>query len=213
MSLERNDRFTLVEALDRLINKGVSLSGDVSISVADIDLVYVGLRVLLCPAERVPELRGSRHAPSTATATIAAPEAAARTQSSASAIEARPQSIEVTEQPESAGDPRPQRPRDVLDVASPAASPHAPSRLMDIDPTQIERDLCRLVLTIVELLRQLMEKQAIRRMEGSTLDDEEVERLGMAFARLDEKMEELRTVFGLTKEDLNIDLGPLGTLV
>jgi hypothetical protein len=102
----------------------------------------------------------------------------------------------------------------VIDVGqSRELADEGPQRLLDLDPGQIERDLCRLVLTVVELLRQLMEKQAIRRMEGETLNEEEVERLGLAFARLDEKMEELKEVFGLNDEDLNIDLGPLGTLV
>ncbi len=103
------------------------------------------------------------------------------------------------------------RQRDVIELDETAEKP--PARLLDVDPAQIERDLCRLVLTIVELLRQLMEKQAIRRMEGGSLSDHEIERLGTAFERLDEKMDELRTVFGLNEEDLNIDLGPLGTLV
>ena len=69
------------------------------------------------------------------------------------------------------------------------------------------------MLTIVELLRELMERQALRRIEGGTLTDEEVERLGTSFMKLAERMEELKEEFGLTKEDLNLNLGPLGDLM
>ncbi len=81
------------------------------------------------------------------------------------------------------------------------------------DPEQVERGLVQLVLTIVELLRQLMERQAIHRMEAGGLSDEEVERLGQTFMALAERMEELKEHFGLTAEDLNLNLGPLGDLL
>lgn len=81
------------------------------------------------------------------------------------------------------------------------------------DPENAERGLAQLVLTLVDLLRQLMERQAIRRMEGGTLDDEQVEALGLTFMRLAERMDELKDAFGLEDDDLNIDLGPLGTLL
>jgi hypothetical protein len=69
------------------------------------------------------------------------------------------------------------------------------------------------VLTIVELLRQLMERQALRRMDGGTLSDDQVERLGRTFMELDKRMEELRIEFGLDESDLNLNLGPLGNLL
>jgi hypothetical protein len=81
------------------------------------------------------------------------------------------------------------------------------------DPESVERGLVSLVLTLVELLRQLMERQAIRRVDQGTLTDEQVERIGTTLMLLEEKMEELREHFGLTPEDLNIDLGPLGPLL
>ena len=84
---------------------------------------------------------------------------------------------------------------------------------IDADAATIGRDLGRLVLTIVELLRQLMERQAIRRMEGGSLSDEEVERLGTTFMLLERRMQELKKSFGLEDADLNIDLGPLGKLL
>jgi Gas vesicle protein K len=81
------------------------------------------------------------------------------------------------------------------------------------DPQAAERGLAALVLTLVELLRQLMERQAIRRVEDGTVTDEQAERLGYNLMRLDERMSELIEQFGLTREDLNIDLGPLGPLL
>jgi Gas vesicle protein K len=87
-----------------------------------------------------------------------------------------------------------------------------PARI-DAEPETVGRDLGRLVLTIVELLRQLMERQAIRRVEAGDLPEETVERLGLGLMRLEEAMDELREYFGLRPEDLNIDLGPLGSLL
>ncbi|GAA0321202.1 MULTISPECIES: gas vesicle protein K [Actinoallomurus] len=82
------------------------------------------------------------------------------------------------------------------------------------DPETVEHDLAALVLTVIELIRQLMEKQALRRVEeDESLTDDQVEQLGLALMRLDEAMERLKDHFGLTAEDLNLDLGPLGTLL
>jgi gas vesicle protein GvpK len=86
-------------------------------------------------------------------------------------------------------------------------------RRVEADPEKVEQGLAQLVLTLVELLRQLMERQALRRMEEGTLADEQVERLGLTFMRLAERMEELKAEFGLRDEDLNLDLGPLGRLL
>jgi hypothetical protein len=86
-------------------------------------------------------------------------------------------------------------------------------RRINADPEQVERGLAQLVLTLVELLRQLMERQAIRRMEQGTLTDEEIERLGETFMKLEQRMEELKKEFGLEDRDLNLSLGPLGDLL
>ena len=86
-----------------------------------------------------------------------------------------------------------------------------PDRI-NADPEHVEQGLARLVLTVIELLRHVLEHQAIRRMDGGTLSEEEVERLGLALLKLNGRMDELKSVFGLTDEDLNIDLGPLGRL-
>jgi hypothetical protein len=87
------------------------------------------------------------------------------------------------------------------------------SRRVNADPESVERGLAQLVLTIIELLRQLMERQALRRIDGGTLSEDQVERLGQTFMELDRRMSELTEQFGLTEEDLNLDLGPLGRLL
>jgi hypothetical protein len=91
--------------------------------------------------------------------------------------------------------------------------PEAFPRRVNADPEQVEKGLAQLVLTLVELLRQLMERQALRRMEGGTLTDEQIERLGDTFMKLDRRMRELTEHFGLDEGDLNLNLGPLGDLL
>ena len=91
-------------------------------------------------------------------------------------------------------------------------APTLPARI-EATPEEVEAGLARLVLTLVEFLRQILEHQAVRRMEGGTLSDEEIERLGLTLMRLQERLAELKEEFGLAGEDLNIDLGPLGRLI
>lgn len=86
-----------------------------------------------------------------------------------------------------------------------------PERI-NADPEKVEQGLARLVLTVIELLRRVLEHQAVRRMDGGGLTDEQVERLGLALLRLNDRMGELKETFGLTDDDLSIDLGPLGEL-
>jgi hypothetical protein len=86
-------------------------------------------------------------------------------------------------------------------------------RRVNADPEKVERGLAQLVLTLVELLRQLMERQALRRMEGGTLTDEQLDQLGETFMKLNQRMDELKAEFGLEDRDLNLDLGPLGNLL
>ena len=87
-----------------------------------------------------------------------------------------------------------------------------PNRV-NADPERADHGLAKLVLTLIELLRRLMEKQAVRRMEARSLTNEEVERMGITFKKLEGRMGELKKIFGFTDEDLNLDLGPLGELM
>ena len=81
------------------------------------------------------------------------------------------------------------------------------------NPEDVQRSVAQLVLTIVEFLRRLMERQAIRRMEQKTLTRKEVEAVGLALMRLEETIREIGSKFGLAPEDLNLDLGPAGKLM
>jgi len=98
-----------------------------------------------------------------------------------------------------------------LDVDLRAIASALPARI-DATPEGVEQGLAKLVLTIIEVLRKVLEHQAVRRMDGGSLSDEEVERLGLALLSLDGRLRELKTVFGLSDEELEIDLGPLGRL-
>lgn len=94
-----------------------------------------------------------------------------------------------------------------------AATAGGTEQRVDVSPESVEQGLAKLVLTVVELLRQVLERQAVRRMEGGSLTSEQIENMGTALMKLEEKVHELSTHFGLTPQDLNIDLGPLGKLL
>jgi hypothetical protein len=90
---------------------------------------------------------------------------------------------------------------------------HALPRRVNADPERVEQGLAKLVLTLIELLRRLMERQALLRIEGGSLSEEEIDRLGETFLKLSQRMEELKVTFGLEDEELNLNLGPLGDLM
>jgi hypothetical protein len=87
-----------------------------------------------------------------------------------------------------------------------------PKRI-NANPKNVEKGLSKLVLTLIELIRKLLEKQAMRRIDAGSLSEEEIERVGETLMKLENKMQELKGVFGLTDEELNLNLGPLGDLM
>lgn len=95
-----------------------------------------------------------------------------------------------------------------MDTAPTPASPR-----ITLEPENVRKGLGQLVLTVVELIRQLLERQALRRIESGSLTEQEIERLGLTFLKLGEEMDWLKGEFGLTDKDLNLDLGPLGKLL
>lgn len=94
-----------------------------------------------------------------------------------------------------------------------AAAAAGPAGRIDCSAETVEQGLAKLVLSLVELLRRLLERQAIRRMEGGSLSDQQVEDMGQALMKLEQKVHELADAFGLKPEDLNLELGPLGKLL
>ena len=86
-------------------------------------------------------------------------------------------------------------------------------RRINADPDNVEHGLAKVVLTLIELLRQLLERQALRRIEAGSLGDEDIERLGQTFIKLESRMQDLKLVFGLQDEELNLNLGPLGDVL
>ena len=101
--------------------------------------------------------------------------------------------------------------KDSSEAASGQEASSVPGRI-DLSPDNVEQGLAKLVLTLIEFLRQLLERQAIRRMEGGTLSDQEIEEMGEALMKLEGKIREMAEQFGLSPGDLNIELGPLGRL-
>lgn len=179
-SLRENKEVTLAEVLDRVLDKGAVLQGDLTLKLADIDLVYVGLRLIITSVSRMEKLSSDGDFKRSCTQE--------EKEADLKYIQ------EVQKEIEKASENIPK----LIDVSS---------------PKKAERGLATLVLTLVKLLKDLMEKEAMRRIEQGNLDDLEIQKLGVTFKALDGKMEELRAVFGLKEKDLNLDLGPLGRLM
>jgi Gas vesicle protein K/Gas vesicle protein len=187
------DRVELADLLSHVLDKGVVLKGEVMLAVADIDLVRLDLGLLLTAVETAVR-RGGGPRPG-----LFAPLPDTRIPSR---VDTRPsnQVVDALAPPPAASS---------APLASVADA--LPARI-DADPEKMENGLAKLVLTLIEVLRKVLEHQAVRRMEGGNLSAEEIERLGVALLRLNDKMQDMKGIFGLTDEDLQIDLGPLGTL-
>lgn len=106
-----------------------------------------------------------------------------------------------------------ERPESFPPTSAKTAAPGGARCRVELDGERVRNGLAQLVLTLVKLLHELLERQAIRRMESSSLSDEEIERLGLTLMRQAEELDRMRELFGLAEEDLNLDLGPLGRLL
>jgi len=207
----------LSDVLNTVLDRGAVVHGEVVIAVADIDLITLNIGLLL-QAVASAEQRAAR-------AALVAP-----VEPAVSGSQPRPGSLANTlgtvphrGEPLLAT-PRPAKsiPADADPAYSTATTEPARNSLnavaqglperINADAAGPETGLARLVLTLIEVLRKVLEHQAVRRMEGGRLTDEEVERLGLALATLNDRMSELKRVFRLSEEDLQIDLGPLGRL-
>lgn len=191
-------RLDLSDVLSSLLDKGVALRGGVTLAVADIDLVYLDLALLLTAIESA---FGEPRRTSLLAGAFGPPDFS----------RARPPRSGSVEAPTSVAGDVHQGSDTGKGLSISELAPGLPERI-DADSTAAENGLARLVLTLIELLRKVLEHQAIRRMDGGGLTEAEVERLGLAMLRLHKRMEDMKEVFGLADEDLQVDLGPLGHL-
>jgi hypothetical protein len=188
---------SLLDIIDSLIDKGVALDAEVVLGLADVDLLYLRAGALLAAADRVLRA-GPRSRRSRRTAPQAVIRASGGPSSSTPAARAGPADagrFGGSEDPPLQAIPK-------VGGSQPASS----------RADETSRSVIRLVLTLVEFIRQLLERQAVRRVREKTLTADEVERLGRALMQLEATVHELAERHGLDPADLNLDLGPLGTL-
>jgi hypothetical protein len=172
------DHAGLVDALDKVLEKGAIINGDVVLRVADVDLVYLGIRLILTSISKAEELSGKNYGHPNQ--------------------EWTPEDMEYIEK---------------LQREIQRAEENIP-KLIDLGhPKKAEQGLAKLVLTLVELIRKLMEKEAFRRVKRGTLSPVEIQKLGLSLKAVKKKIQEVQTIFGIEDEDLDLDLGPLGNLM
>jgi len=176
--VNKNDNVTLIDALDKVLEKGAIINGDIVIRVADVDLVYLGLRLILTSISRAEEMSGR---------SFGDPEKEL-TSEDIEYIERLQREIKKTEE-------------------------NIPKIINANSPRETEQGLAKLVLTLVELIRKLMEKEAFRRVKKGTLSPAEVQKLGLSLKAVKKKIKEIQAIFGIEDEELGLDLGPLGNLM
>ena len=173
-----HERVALFDVLDKVVEKGVVINGDMVLRIADVDLVFLGLRLILTSVAKAEELSGRRPG---------SPEKAL-TKEDIAYIEKLQNEIKKAEE---------NIPRII----------HADS------PKETEQGLAKLILTIIELIRKLMEKEAFRRVKRGSLSPVEIQKLGLSLKAVKKKMQEIQAIFGIKDEDMNLNLGPLGDLI
>jgi hypothetical protein len=206
-----DEALDLSDVLNSVLDRGAVLHGEVTIAVADVDLIRLNLGLLLQAVATAEQRLGTGGAAAPRPAPMAGGSLAGGLGTvpyrGALLRPADPEQPPPRNAANGYAAPREaQREQSLNDLAQ-----GLPDRI-NADSTGPETGLARLVLTLIEVLRKVLEHQAVRRMEGGRLTTDEVERLGLALARLNDRMGELKRVFGLSEEDLQIDLGPLGRL-
>jgi hypothetical protein len=217
-------RLSVLEVADRLLERGTVVTGEATISVAGVDLIYLGLNVVLTAVANLERAGSADQLSSRAQRGIpvlGGPEQSPVTGIPRGAVQwdpSIPTGLGMT--PEGELTSRGEAPANTAAPGGPGipdaqaqAVEAVPPGSLDLDPERVEQGLAKLVLTLVELLRQLLERQGLRRMEGGTLTDEEVERMGLAFMRLEARVRDMSRQFGLDPDDLNLSLGPIGDLM
>jgi len=176
--VRRSNNVTLVDVLDKVLEKGAVINGDMVISVADVDLVFLGLRLILTSVSKAEEVSGMN---------LGNPDTGLT-----------PEDMDYIRK---------------LQKEIRRAEENIP-KLIDLgSPKKTEQGLAKLVLTLVELIRRLMEKEAFRRVKKGGLSSAEIQKLGLSLKAVKKKIEEIQMIFGIADEELNLDLGPLGNLM
>jgi hypothetical protein len=177
-TVSKSDNVALVDALDKVLEKGAVINGEILISVADVDLVFLGLRLFLTSISKAEEMSG--------------------------------QSFDRPDREPTAED---QAYIEKIQREIRKAEENIP-KLIDLgNPKKTEQGLAKLVLSLVELIRRLMEKEAYRRVKKGNLSPTQIQKLGLSLKVVKKKIEEIQTIFGIEDEELNLDLGPLGNLM
>jgi hypothetical protein len=180
---QRDQNVGLVDVVDRVLEKGAVVHGDIAIRLADIDLVYINLRLMVTSISKIAQLTDNR--------TDEQKRIMVEESLTADDIVYLNKLEEVIKQTEEA----------------------IPRTIDGTDAEKIEQGITRLVLTITELIRRIMEREAVRQVKMNHLTTRQTERLGLALKALCKKMEALRKTFGLDQDELNLNLGPLGNLM
>ena len=175
--LYKRKAVTLIDVLDRVLDKGVVVDGELVIRIADIDLIFIGLRLLVTSISRVEKLRGGNGISNRSKPTK--------------------EDLQYLQELE----------KEII-----KAERNIPKIIDAGNPKRAERGIAKLVLTLVEFIRKILEKEAMRRIEIGNLSDTEIQKLGLTLKALEKKIEEIKAIFGI-KERLNLELGPLGNLM
>jgi len=176
--VNKNDNVSLIDALDKVLEKGAIINGDIVIRLADVDLVYLGLRLILTSVSKAEEMSGRSFGD----------HEKELTSEDIEYIERLQREIKKTEE-------------------------NIPKIINANSPRETEQGLAKLILTLVELIRKLMEKEAFRRVKKGSLSSAEIQKLGLSLKAVKKKIEEIKAIFGIEDEELNLDLGPLGNLM
>lgn len=176
--ISKSNNVTLADVLDKVLEKGAVINGDIVLRVADVDLVFLGLRLIITSISRAEELSGRGFNNPSEKFT--------------------PEDIEYIEG---------------LQREIRRAEQNIPRLINANNPRETEQGLAKLVLTLVELIRILMEKEAFRRVKRGRLSQVEIQKLGLSLKAVKKKIKEIQAVFGIEDDELNVDLGPIGNLI
>lgn len=209
-----NREVSLLDVLDRLLDKGVVVVGDMTISVAEVDLIFASLRLVVTSADKICENNNGSFSGEELPEPPGSDGEYSRNEHYENTDVNIPSTIDVVcssaEHNNVNGDG---------DISSFHGLPSTCSSIEpdtageNIDPDKAANGLAQLVLTVTDLLRKLLEREALRRMERGTLTRGQMEQVGKAFLRLEKKMQDIKNIFNLRDEDLNLNLGPLGKLI